>query len=573
MTIFMRGRFFGSVLCILLVLSATLLFAQEKTTRESSRELSTLLEQIYRAMDPSYVPTNGGEDKPDKCGFSFQFQIRNNWRRFSSEEQDIIKNLFSRPIMQTSILSPSGHFRIHYDTTGIHTPALLDQNGNRIPNTAAAYADSVAGIFDFVWNFEVDGLGYPAPPSDAGAGGGNEYDIYIREFSGAIYGQTIFNPEDLLTPNRINPLYTTFIEIDNDFQGYFSPAMQSLKVTAAHEFHHAIQIGNYGFWSNDIYYYEITSTWMEDVVYDDVNDYYQYLNYYFNNTTLPFNLSNGRIEYGRAVWGKFIEKRFHRDTMRRTWEYMITLPSLPSIDVTLHELGSSFVREFAEFSLWHFYTARRADSLDYFTESKHYPEVGILTKVDFTPPTAQINNIARNLSSQFYQIIVNADTVTLILTNTKFAPNEPVKDQKNSFVYNISNTTTDNSYTPLENGLKVKLDVTDPSNWKSIAVVNTNVSIQSDNVPYPNPFVVNGLSTVNLPVDTPPKTPATLYIYSSSMELIYKETLESFSRFGKSILVWNGKNSNGEIVKSGVYLYFITTRDEQYKGKIAILRQ
>ena len=45
----------------------------------------------------------------------------------------------SRPTTDTSDLSPSGYFLIHYDTTGEHAPSQTNLNGNNIPD----YIDEV----------------------------------------------------------------------------------------------------------------------------------------------------------------------------------------------------------------------------------------------------------------------------------------------------------------------------------------------------------------------------------------------------------------------------------------------
>ena len=51
--------------------------------------------------------------------------------------------------------------------------------------------------------------------------------------------------------------------------------MQSAQVTAAHEFFHAIQFAyDYG---EDAWMLEATATWMEERVFDKVNDNRQYL--------------------------------------------------------------------------------------------------------------------------------------------------------------------------------------------------------------------------------------------------------------------------------------------------------
>jgi hypothetical protein len=521
--------------------------------------------------------TEGSTPIKEKCGFRFQSEIRRYWNLLSIDQQALIRSLLARPTLQVSVLSPSGHFRIHYDTTGRNTPALIDSADLRLPNSAKAYIDSVAAILDHVWDFETRILGYPSPPPDQGAGGGNEYDVYVVELAGNLYGETVFNPEDVLDSQRPNPTYMSYLEIDNDYIGYYTHGLQALRVTAAHEFHHAIQVGNYGFWQNDVYYYEITSTWMEDVVYPGVNDYFQYLPLYFSNTTIPFNVSNGYIEYGRGIWGKFIEKQFGRDRMRRSWEYISSLPSLQAIDASLQEVGTSFVREFAEFSLWHFYTGHRADPLKYFSEAKSFPEIHPVDLTEFIPPTATISTTARNLSIQLFQLTESGggaqpDTISMLLTNLNLIAAEHSDDQSYNFLYRFTTGPADETYETLANGLKVKLEVDDPANWKSIGIVNTGVVLAAVNSPYPNPFLSGKGGGVAFPLDVSERTTVTLNIYSSSFDLVCSKVEDSKVQFGKQVVLWDGMNSNGSPVASGIYVYRIVWGDKESRGKIAVVR-
>lgn len=520
--------------------------------------------------------------KPEKCGFRYQFEVRRYWNSFSLPQRRVLQSFFSRPKLQTSRLSPSGRFRIHYDTTGINAPALLDNNGARIPSTARAYVDSVASTFDFVWEVETQLLGYPPPPPDKGMGGGNEYDVYILELGRSFYGQTVF--EDVVNPRTPNLAYTSFIKIDNDYAGFFSRGVNGLKVTAAHEFHHAIQVGTYGFWEGESYYYEITATWMEDVVYDHVNDYYQYLPYYFNNLSLPFDLSNGFIEYGRALWGKFIEKRFGRDIMKRSWEHMITQKSLPAIDAALRERGTTFVREYSEFSLWHFFTGSQADTLRYFSEGRFYPSVRLADIVSFTPPSSYFSGTARKLSIHFYRILVNRasaqmrgmipiDTVTIALTNLNLEAAQQGQERSYNFSYRITTEPGDPTYQSLQNGLKYKLLVDDPRNWKSIAFLNSAVKIDEVAAPFPNPFISGRSGGIVFPLDGSHPVKATLNIYSSSFELVYSKVEESRSQYGKPVILWDGRDSKGNFVPSGIYIYLISLPGKELKGKIAVVKE
>jgi hypothetical protein len=543
---------------------------------DDRQQADSVYSRVLRVLQPS---DEAPPASPEKCGFHLHFDIRRFWPSFDLEKRALIKSLLTRPTLQTSIVSPRGTVRIHFDTTGVNTPALIDANGVRIPGSASAYVDSVAAVFDLVWDFETRILGYPPPPSDRGLGGGNEYDVYIRELSRSFYGQTVFTDDEVIDAQRPNPTYLSYIEIDNDYIGYYSAGIRGLKVTAAHEFHHAIQVGNYGLWQNDLYFYELTSTWLEDVVYDSINDYYQYLPVYFRDTSSPFNLSNGLVEYARALWGKFVEKRFGPSLMRRTWEYMSSVRSLPAIDAALRERGTSFVRELPEFGLWHFYTGRRADTMNYYSEGRTYPEVRPLTSVEFLPPRADFTSTANSLSLQFNQFVLHresggSDTLTISLTNLNIRNAEQSADQRYNFTYRVTTAETDETYETLNNGLKVKLEVADPTNWKSISLLNATVGSQVLLAPYPNPFHIGkGGGGVSIPLEEIRSTQVSLSVFSPALNLVCSRVAESVLQYGKQVVLWDGKDGNGNFVPSGLYVYFIRSGGREYKGKIAVVRE
>ena len=113
------------------------------------------------------------------------------------------------------------------------------------------------------------------------------------------------------------------MRIHHDFS-FVNPAanrgLPGLRVTLAHELHHAIQIGNYGYWESDQYFYVMTSVWMEDAVYTDVNDYYQYLRSssgHFRHPEISFT-SNDFVVYSRGIWCQFLEKKFGRPIILAT---------------------------------------------------------------------------------------------------------------------------------------------------------------------------------------------------------------------------------------------------------------
>jgi hypothetical protein len=121
------------------------------------------------------------------------------------------------------------------------------------------------------------------------------------------------------------------MEIDNNFtDGLYNPysPLQSLQITAAHEYHHAVQYG-YNFFF-DIWYAEATSTWMEDELYDDVDQLYTYITNWFNQSTLPLDTRESTTTgggYGRWIFNRFLAEKHGVDMIRRSWESLSGLAS------------------------------------------------------------------------------------------------------------------------------------------------------------------------------------------------------------------------------------------------------
>lgn len=215
-----------------------------------------------------------------KCGTSDMMLAIARWDQLTQQKRMAVVQALQRPQMQKDRLSPSGRFRIHYDTVGPNAPALLTGGSDPqpIPNSQEQYIDSVSYYFERAWKLEVDTLGYLPPPSDGIEGGGPEYDVYVEELGINLFGQTSWDPSAPPLESGSHVRYATYIEIDNDFYKFRTSGMDALRITSAHEFHHSIQVGNYGMWATmpafDSWFYELTSVWMEHMAYPNIHDYY-----------------------------------------------------------------------------------------------------------------------------------------------------------------------------------------------------------------------------------------------------------------------------------------------------------
>ena len=238
-----------------------------------------------------------------------------------------------RPSLPLSVDSPTGRFRVHYPTAGIDAVPLEDANGDGTPD----YIEHCIDAMEHAWRVEVDTLGYLAPPSDAGAGGSDAIDIYLRDLSKAgpggssYYGLTSLDARLRSSPTET---YTTWIEVDNDFAesdrdargnaSFATFGIDGLRVTCAHEFHHTIQSGQYGIAGTNRSLYELTSTWMEIRAWPNIRDWAAYMSRLLE-TPEAWPLSGESANTG-YVWGWFGNalSAAHPDILRTMWEFVAT---------------------------------------------------------------------------------------------------------------------------------------------------------------------------------------------------------------------------------------------------------
>lgn len=213
----------------------------------------------------------------------------------------------TRPTTDTFSPSPSGHFYIHYDTTGTDAPQLTDIDLDGVPD----YIEEVGLIADSSRYFLTEILGYNAEVPDTDF----IYDIYVSDRGPGSYGVT--------TPEDMNG--ASYIQIDNDYlEGYFVPGLQTMQLTVAHEFFHAVQIGYTMSISANRFFYEMSSTWLEDVIVPDGDDYIYWVGEFYENPSQDITDTNG---YSIALFGHYlslvaenVDNQSTSEIIRLMWE-------------------------------------------------------------------------------------------------------------------------------------------------------------------------------------------------------------------------------------------------------------
>jgi hypothetical protein len=480
-------------------------------------------------------------------------------------------------MLQTSIVSPSGFFRVHYDQSGFNSPSYVSSL------TADQNAAEVAKSLDSVYRFEVNYLGYLPPPGDNGAGEDNKYDIYILNQGAGLYGYT--EPESRV--GQIN--WTSFIVIDNDYVGYYSSGINGMLVTVAHEFHHAIQVGNYAIPSNnspyrneDVFFYELTSTSMEDFVYDTVNDYYAYMQSYFSRPDKAMQNQNG---YNLAIWNLFLVESIS-DTvgfglMKKQWELIPSIPAIQAINSSLTYNDLSFPGLLNKFGIWTYYTKNRSIPGSYFEEASNYPLIQPTANVDFTATqqSVQINSYPTANNFVKFNIYNLGDTLYALVTNGNALQNP---NQTVLFEYTLYSNSNEGTR-QLTESYSSTFTTSNPSYW-SVSEILNSILVRSDSaiiptininesLAYPNPFKYGIVSNLNIALQVKSGTKVDFQVYNSALKLVYSATKDVGVVNNSPNIEWDGLDRNGNKLGSGVYIYVVKQGDEVIKGKVVIFNE
>lgn len=239
---------------------------------------------------------------------------------------------------------------------------LLGSPCDGIPDVVDNWAD----YFEEVWEKEIGGLGYIEPAGTQSY----LYDIYIANTGDAITG----NDDDQTPSLSFNYLGITITYCDyeslnsicknniSDASSYIivngdRQNTDIMKITAAHEFFHAIQFSypsiDSWFSNGNRWWIESTATWMEEVVYDEINSYYSRVKSWLKNPSLSLKYAGNTYtthEYGDVLFVIFLTDIYlhDRELVKYVWERKEG--GINTIDnVLIDRYHSSFESAFRDF--------------------------------------------------------------------------------------------------------------------------------------------------------------------------------------------------------------------------------
>ena len=566
----------------------------------------------------SVFQTKGIEEKVERpiCATSIFLEIKANWDRFSPKAKAILKPYTERPTFnfpEHTYDTPPGHFKIHYVTEG----------DSAVPNED--WVHTCAKVLEHVWDTETGVLGYNQPPSDDwypdSNGGDGKYDVYLLDLGPYnILGYT--QGENFISSYSLSA--TSFIVLDNDYLDWVEHSpVEWVQVTFAHEFFHAIQMGydatEYEYENNNAkpYWMEMSAVWMEDMVYDDVNDYLGYLSAFFDFPWLSLKTFRSLKDfhpYASCVWPIYLSEKFGRDIIKEIWEKCAEKDSdnvLEATDAVLgtEARGSTLEDAFREFTVWNYFTGNRARTQLFYSEGDLFPKVKVDSLHYHTADTVYSPsgpNNPQGLGSNYIVFKPQEEQGGLKLT---FSPTTG-EYQITAVGYN------ENVNEPLVQKFQINQQTgyaeTDVYNWTSYneiimipAVTSRNADSsfvytysaeydsslhgehpfpQKDYIGqnFPNPFVLNGNSdSTYFPFILSSVSEVEIGVFTISGERVWhypppakkgdEWTIGPYTERGKCP-GWDGKNEKGEYVSPGIYLYQVKTKNSSVIKKMAVIR-
>lgn len=350
-------------------------------------------------MEPQF---NLEGTRPARCATLVLDDIRQNLDRLDPDTRALYESSVS-PAPEAVLSYETTHFYIEYNTTGTSAVPLDDVSpANGVPD----YIEWTATSAEFSWSTEVTSLGYHSPPASSASLYNGKYLIQFQ--AQASYGFTT-----VLSGQR------TKIVLHNNFLG-FPPnddpegdQIGALRVTMAHEFKHAIQ-RTYTNWTEGGWV-ELDATWMEDIVYDNVNDYYQYLagpGSPFTEPQTPLDMAAAATtgSYEDCNWQHYQTEKLGNGHMLNFWNRRQTHsnePVLTTYEQNLIASGATFADAWGEYVAWNFNCGDHAGSGFGYGEAPGYPTTTVTSQLTALPQPSTAGSV-QHLASNIH-LVSNGD--------------------------------------------------------------------------------------------------------------------------------------------------------------------
>jgi hypothetical protein len=489
-------------------------------------------------------------------------------------------------------------FRFHYTTTGSNAVSTADTNSNSIPD----YIEQMSAELNYVVAVELTFNSFTEPPSDDwysannDNGGSGAYDVYVGGVSGGnVYGyvqpeyyanNNTGNNEHSSGVNEVNA-FTSYMVMRHNYNGFGNTELENIQVTAAHEYFHAVQMGYDGWEENWVT--EATAVQFEEIVYDEVNDCYQYMSSWFNSPQQSLNLDSSNRWYGSFIFFEYVNSHLSDEAIREFWEQSIAHDSyygdysVQTLDEAFDDLGSSFAEMLNGMSVANriMSSASAVSPWDYEEADSYAVTPSTFSTVSFTAggnETVSSTNLQEN-AAQYIRLTTD-DPVLATLANDA---------GPDSYLELHAIMTYGDSAWTVWSGSPINVDPTDATQVYFVVVSQNDAGSDFDytltftdgemstepEIPlhfavsnaYPNPF--NPQTNIQIDLQNPQRVQ--VYIYDIKGQMV-KTLVNRHLVAGQHVFTWKGKNYQGHSVSTGTYFVRIIGKSQERWQKVTLLK-
>ena len=420
------------------------------------------------------------------------------------------------------------HFQVIYVLTGPHA-------------TTKEYADSTAAIMEDAWDFYCnkrkmnapkgprishefkkrvkEGL-YPVEIIDINQNRNNELEVEICKETFAITDPAGSNGESQIfmendfyytCPNQANQdtIYVngtpcTYIKGTNPLYNrtynypYTEKWYKGLRVTAFHEFYHAIQLTYISYTVNESFWVEASAAGFEEITNPDIDDYVRYIPGFFQRMGDP--LSDTFANYGASTLLIYLYYNVSKDLDKSIWENYSRNPNKNfeyQIEQALKKLKLDADSIFHDYSIRLSFSGRR--TADFKKKNWFYEDQPLWSDAIFEIAQDTIKPNIKSLAFQYYRLPQNfTEHYYADFTNFVGKGSIVVYSDGKPSIFKIENNRTLDSLASI-------LSTSDSSLWifsrlgnsESIPIVNKDIAPHA----YPVPWRGGPLCFAPLPRD------------------------------------------------------------------------
>ena len=148
---------------------------------------------------------------------------------------------------------------------------------------------------------------------------------------------------------------------------------------------------------------------MEEQVFDEVNDYYNYLSIFSGFLSEPWvslDTRNGQHEFAGVLWPLFLSEKYGAGIVRTIWENAVTVQSLEAMEQALTSRNSSLPEAFQEFTVWNAITGVRGNPALSYEEGASFPVASSVDSFSTFPasgPSIPSSRFPSHLAANYLQ--------------------------------------------------------------------------------------------------------------------------------------------------------------------------